>query len=85
MLAKVVTIRNQTGLHARPATLFVHEVRKISSRVWLVKDDKRIDPKSITSILTLGIQRGDQVTIEVEEENREMLDHLAKFLESLQD
>ncbi|MFC4767716.1 HPr family phosphocarrier protein [Effusibacillus consociatus] len=85
MLAKVVTIRNKTGLHARPATLFAQEAKKSESNVWMTKDDKKINPKSLVNILTLGIKGGDQVTIEVENEDQETLDHLAKFLENLQD
>ncbi len=48
----------------RPAYLFAETASKFSSRVELVKDDIRIDGKSVLSILTLGAAQGAQVLVE---------------------
>ena len=59
-----VTIINSPGLHLRPAKLFVEMASTFRSRIELIKDDMRIDGKSILSILTLGAAQGTQVSLE---------------------
>jgi phosphotransferase system HPr (HPr) family protein len=61
--SRTVTIVNTPGLHLRPAKLFVEMASQFTSRIELVKDDMRIDGKSILSILTLGAAQGTQVSL----------------------
>ncbi len=61
---RTVTIVNSPGLHLRPAKLFVEMASTFRSRIELIKDDMRIDGKSILSILTLGAAQGTQVSLE---------------------
>jgi len=59
-----VTINNPQGLHMRPAYVFAEAASKFQSKIELVKNDLRIDGKSVLSILTLGASQGTQVLIE---------------------
>lgn len=62
MLEAKLTIRNQAGLHARPASLFVQTAAKFRSDISLVKD-KPVNAKSILSVLAQGIHAGESVTV----------------------
>lgn len=59
-----VTISNPQGLHMRPAYLFAETAAKFESKIELVKEDIRIDGKSVLSILTLGATQGTEVSVE---------------------
>ncbi len=58
-----VTIVNPQGLHMRPAYLFAEMAARYTSRIEVVKDDMRIDGKSVLSILTLGAAQGTTVEL----------------------
>lgn len=62
--SQLVTINNPQGLHMRPAYLFAEAAAKFSSKIELIKNDLRIDGKSVLSILTLGASQGTEVLIE---------------------
>jgi phosphotransferase system HPr (HPr) family protein len=59
-----VTINNPQGLHMRPAYLFAETASKFDCKIELIKDDIRIDGKSVLSILTLGAAQGTRVNLE---------------------
>ncbi|GGG05267.1 HPr family phosphocarrier protein [Paenibacillus abyssi] len=61
-----VVVRLKTGLHARPAALFVQEANKFSSEVFVEKDDKKVNAKSIMGIMSLAISSGTEVHISAE-------------------
>ena len=63
MTKQPVVVRLKTGLHARPAALFVQEANKFSSEVFVEKDDKKVNAKSIMGIMSLAISSGTEVTI----------------------
>ncbi|MBN2795384.1 MAG: HPr family phosphocarrier protein [Clostridia bacterium] len=63
MKKAIVTIENQSGLHARPASSFVAVAQKFESEIQLAKDGNAINAKSIIGILGLGVSLGDQVEI----------------------
>lgn len=60
----VVTINNPQGLHMRPAYLLADTAGQFESTIELIKDDIRVDGKSVLSILTLGAAQGSEVTVE---------------------
>ena len=62
--SSTVTINNPQGLHMRPAYLFAETAAKFESKIELVKEDVRIDGKSVLSILTLGATQGTEVSVE---------------------
>lgn len=58
-----VTIENRLGLHARPAARFSQLASRFASNIWLIKDEKRVDAKSILEVLTLACPTGSRLTI----------------------
>ena len=61
--SRSVTVANEQGLHMRPAYLFAETAAKFQSQIEVVKDDVRIDGKSVLSILTLGAAKGTQLEL----------------------
>ena len=63
MLKKDVTITNNIGLHARPATFFIQKANSYKASIWIEKDDRRVNAKSLLGVLSLGIAKGMTVTL----------------------
>ncbi|MDR0531282.1 MAG: HPr family phosphocarrier protein [Oscillospiraceae bacterium] len=55
MYSKEVTVQNQVGLHARPATFFIQKANEFKSSIWVERDDRRVNAKSLLGVLSLGI------------------------------
>ena len=66
-----VTIKNEIGLHARPASLFIQEAIKYSSNIAVIKDEKIYNGKSIMSILSMSAGQGQEITIKATGEDEE--------------
>ncbi|MGX7071992.1 HPr family phosphocarrier protein [Helcococcus kunzii] len=66
-----VTIKNEIGLHARPASLFIQEAIKYSSNIAVIKDEKNYNGKSIMSILSMSAGQGQEITIKATGEDEE--------------
>ena len=63
MFVKKVVVINQVGLHARPATFFTQKANEFKSGVWLEKDDRKVNAKSLLGVLSMGITKGMEVNI----------------------
>ena len=63
MITKEVVINNQVGLHARPATFFIQKANEFKSSIWVEKEERRVNEKSLLGVLSLGIVKGTTVTI----------------------
>ena len=63
MVEKLFVVKNETGLHARPASLFVQKAAKYKSTIKVKKDGKEANAKSIISVLSLGASFGSEITI----------------------
>lgn len=63
MVSKELKIENQVGLHARPATFFIQKTNEFKSTIWIEKDDRRVNAKSLLGVLSLGIVGGTTVTV----------------------
>ena len=68
----VVEVTNPTGLHARPAALFVQIAGKFTSSVWIAKDEKKVNAKSIMGLMSLAISQGTEVLIGAEGEDEQL-------------
>lgn len=66
MISKVITITNETGLHARPASIFVSTASKFKSELMVKKGEKKVNAKSILAVLSMGITKGTEITISAE-------------------
>jgi phosphocarrier protein len=60
LFTKEVTVKNRVGLHARPATFFIQKANEFKASVWIEKDERRVNAKSLLGVLSLGIV-GDTV------------------------
>jgi len=58
-----ITLRNASGLHARPASLLVKESNKFSSDIKITKGNTEYNAKSIMAILSMGASKGDKIVI----------------------
>jgi len=58
MVLKTIIVNNQVGLHARPATFFIQKANEFKSSIWIEKDERRINAKSLLGVLSLGIIKG---------------------------
>ena len=63
MFSKEVLVSNQVGLHARPATFFIQKANEFKSSVWVEKDERRVNAKSLLGVLSLGITRGVNISV----------------------
>ena len=63
MITKEVVIKNQVGLHARPATFFIQKANEFKSSIWVEKEERRVNAKSLLGVLSLGIVKGTAITI----------------------
>ena len=63
MYTQEVTIKNEVGLHARPATYFNQKANEFKSGIWVEKDERRVNAKSLLGVLSLGIVKGCTITL----------------------
>ena len=63
MFIKQATVNNQVGLHARPATFFIQKANEFKSIIWIEKDERRVNAKSLLGVLSLGIVKGSVVDL----------------------
>ena len=63
MISRNVTIKNNHGLHARPATFFIQKANSYKSSIWVEKEDCRVNAKSLLGVLSLGIVKGTEITL----------------------
>ena len=63
MCVKEVLVQNQVGLHARPATFFIQRANEFKSSIWVEKEERRVNAKSLLGVLSLGIVGGTDTRI----------------------
>ena len=63
MYTQEITVNNEVGLHARPATFFIQKANEFKSGIWVEKDDRRVNAKSLLGVLSLGIVKGTTITL----------------------
>jgi phosphocarrier protein HPr len=83
-MEKVFTVKNPTGIHARPATKLVQIATSYPCDVFIVKDGKQMNAKSIMGIMAMGAKHGDQLTVITSgEKEAEALEAVGAFIESV--
>lgn len=83
MEKRTITVKNKTGLHARPAALFVQTAGKFLSEITVKKDDKEVNAKSIMGIMALGVSQGNEITIIARgEDEKQAVEALVDLLEN---
>ena len=82
MVEKQVEVRLKTGLQARPAAIFVQEATQFSSEVYLEKDGKKVNAKSIMGLMSLAISSGTIITLSAEgKDEQKAVEYLTAFVE----
>ncbi len=83
MITKEVTITNSVGLHARPATFFIQKANTYKSSIWVEKEDRRVNAKSLLGVLSLGIVKGMTITLIADgSDEAEALDGLSALIDA---
>lgn len=81
LIRKKLEVKNKQGLHARPAALFVQVANKFDARINVIRDNEKVNGKSIMGILMLGAEQGSIIEIEAEgKDAHEALSELEKLI-----
>jgi catabolite repression HPr-like protein len=82
MVEKQVEVRLKTGLQARPAALFVQEANRFSSDIYLEKDGKKVNGKSIMGLMSLAISTGSVIKLIADgPDENEAIEKLANYVQ----
>lgn len=83
MISREITITNNIGLHARPATFFIQKANAYKSSIWVEKDDRRVNAKSLLGVLSLGVAKGMTITLIADgQDEASALDGLEELIET---
>ena len=83
MYVKEVVVQNQVGLHARPATFFIQKANEFKSSIWVEKDERRVNAKSLLGVLSLGLMGGTEIrSIAGGSDEKAAVEELVKLVES---
>ena len=86
MIKTDVTIRNEKGLHARPATFFIQKANAFKSSVWVENGTRKANAKSLLGVLSLAVSKGDVITLSAEGvDEAEAVVGLAQLISELED
>ncbi len=76
-------IKDETGVHTRPASLMAKEAKKFESKVKIAYENKEVNMTSLLSIMTLGIKCGDEVVVSADGNDEDKaIEHLQEFFAS---
>ena len=82
MLTIVHKIKDENGIHARPAGLLASECKNYKSEIIVEKEGKKANARKIFEIMSLCVKNGEEITISINgEDEAKAFDALAIFLE----
>ncbi len=82
MVEKRVEVNLKTGLQARPAAIFVQEANTFNSDVFIEKDNRKVNAKSIMGIMSLAVSTGTVITISADGKDEEKaVAYLTEFVQ----
>ena len=83
MYVKDVMVQNQVGLHARPANFFIQRANEFKSSIWVEKEERRVNAKSLLGVLSLGIVGGTTIRVMADGADEEAaVESLVKLVQS---
>ena len=86
VVKKQLIVKNKSGLHARPAALFVQVANKFDSHITVKRDGEEVNGKSIMGILMLGAEKDSIIIIEADGEDAQAaLEELEKIIANEED
>ncbi len=63
MINQKVTVTNSVGLHARPATFFIQKANEYKCSIWIEREERRVNAKSLLGVLSLGVTKDNDINI----------------------
>ncbi|MDE6108639.1 MAG: HPr family phosphocarrier protein [Oscillospiraceae bacterium] len=76
-------MNNQVGLHARPATFFIQKANEFKCSIWVEKDERRVNAKSLLGVLSLGVVKGTTINLIADGvDEKEAVDALVELFNS---
>ena len=83
MYTREITVKNEVGLHARPATYFIQKANEFKSGIWVEKEERRVNAKSLLGVLSLGIVGGTTIRVIADgPDEQQAVDGLVKLVSS---
>ncbi len=83
MYSQDAIVNNQVGLHARPATFFIQKANEFKCAIWVEKEDRKVNAKSLLGVLSLGIIKGSEIKIIADgNDEKEAVEALQKMISS---
>lgn len=77
------TVKDELGIHARPAGMLVKEVKNFQSKVTLEKDGKSVDASRLMAVMGMGVKKDQTVTVKVEGDDEDAAcDAIKAFFET---
>ena len=83
MFVKDVLVQNQVGLHARPATFFIQKANEYKCSIWVEREERKVNAKSLLGVLSLGIVKGTAIKLTADGvDEKEAVDALCEMISS---
>ena len=83
MYSQEAVVNNQVGLHARPATFFIQKANEFKSSIWVEKEERKVNAKSLLGVLSLGIVKGTPIKLIADgPDEKEAIEALQKMISS---
>ncbi|MBQ3556801.1 MAG: HPr family phosphocarrier protein [Oscillospiraceae bacterium] len=83
MYSKEAVVNNQVGLHARPATFFIQKANEFKSSIWVEREERKVNAKSLLGVLSLGIIKGTAINLIADgADEKEAIEALVQLISS---
>lgn len=83
MYSREIVVKNQVGLHARPATFFIQKANRFEAGIWIEKEERRVNAKSLLGLLSMGITQGTAILLIANgSDEKEAVDSLVKLIKT---
>ncbi len=81
MIVKEISINSKNGLQSKMAAVFIQKASNYKSRIWIEKNERKANAKSLLGLLSLSISDGMKVSLMIDgEDEKKAVDDLEKFL-----
>ncbi len=83
MYSQEAVVNNQVGLHARPATFFIQKANEFKCAIWVEREERKVNAKSLLGVLSLGIVKGTAINLIADgSDEKEAVDALVGLISS---
>ena len=83
MYSRDAVVNNQVGLHARPATFFIQKANEYKCSIWVEREERKVNAKSLLGVLSLGIVKGTAIKLTADGvDEKEAVDALCEMISS---